>query len=663
MLTPESPTDITRYSPWLRIGLVVLGVALLGTLAQGLAWLLGWDFALWGSTGRGLLLALALAGLRLLVGLERRPAADYGLVVGEGWARELFGGFALGLTVFAAYGAIIALLGAAHSASGSSWTALALGVWAGLAVLPSAFLQPLLFSGLLLTMFRDRYSRPVALALTSLLFALVFCLANPRSLLSGAGLPLFVGLFLTSVFLGAVRLRCGNVLLPGALLGGWLFARRLLQKARPMDTPGDPVLAGWLCPDLDERQAPALWLVLALGTLAVALWRRPVEAVAPPRTTAASFKRVAPFGNMNMLAPLDLWLAQLWRARLAVGWPYVPRLLTIGLLSAVNTLLSLPERLLLPLLLRRRVPDPVFIVGVHRSGTTHLHNLLSLDPRYVSPRTYQVMNPVGFLFSGWLWFPFLAVSFPWRRPMDAVCFNVLTPNEEELALAGVTPLSPQWGDTFPRLWSRYDQYLLAEGFSAAELHAWQEHYLLFLRKLTFWGGRRPLLKNPFNTGRLALLRRLFPHAKFIHIHRNPYAVCRSNLHLAREAYCLVQLQDPDEAVPYLDRFLGNYRAMEEAFYREADQLPADQVAEVRFEALERDPLGVLEQVYRQLGLDFTQQFRQRLSRYVRGLAGYQKNRFTPFPDKVRKRIHGELQPLFARWGYAAEPLSSPGRAA
>src|SRR5262245_44641301 len=37
--------------------------------------------------------------------------------------------------------------------------------------------------------------------------------------------------------------------------------------------------------------------------------------------------------------------------------------------------------------------DPVFVIGHWRSGTTHLHELLSLDPRYAFPSTFEVMAP------------------------------------------------------------------------------------------------------------------------------------------------------------------------------------------------------------------------------------------------------------------------------
>ena len=44
-----------------------------------------------------------------------------------------------------------------------------------------------------------------------------------------------------------------------------------------------------------------------------------------------------------------------------------------------------------------RVEAPLFILGHYRSGTTHLHNLLALDPQFAAPTVFQVLNPHTFL--------------------------------------------------------------------------------------------------------------------------------------------------------------------------------------------------------------------------------------------------------------------------
>ncbi len=69
---------------------------------------------------------------------------------------------------------------------------------------------------------------------------------------------------------------------------------------------------------------------------------------------------------------------------------------------------------------RTEVPSPVFVIGHWRSGTTMLHNLLSLDPRFVTPNLYQVTFPGHFLVSeSWL-APLTKGLLPKTRPMDEV---------------------------------------------------------------------------------------------------------------------------------------------------------------------------------------------------------------------------------------------------
>ena len=51
-------------------------------------------------------------------------------------------------------------------------------------------------------------------------------------------------------------------------------------------------------------------------------------------------------------------------------------------------------------------------------------------------------------------------------------------------------------------------------------------------------------------------------SRFIHIHRHPFAVYRSNVHMSAEAETLWQMHDPDESSSYAARFLDNYQAAE-----------------------------------------------------------------------------------------------------
>ena len=160
-----------------------------------------------------------------------------------------------------------------------------------------------------------------------------------------------------------------------------------------------------------------------------------------------------------------------------------------------------------------------------------------------------------------------------------------------------------------------------------------------------------MLKSPYHTGRVAALRAIFPRAKFIHICRHPYAVYRSNMHMVREGWVVFQLQDPDERDSYQTRFLDNYRALEETFYRDTAELPSQDVVEVRLEDLEQDAIGEIRRAYSELGLEYNMRFHQRLKRYLKSVAGYRKNRLPELSEDERRQVQMKMGSFLRQWGY------------
>jgi Sulfotransferase family len=285
---------------------------------------------------------------------------------------------------------------------------------------------------------------------------------------------------------------------------------------------------------------------------------------------------------------------------------------------------------------------------VHRSGTTHLQNLLALDQDSVCARTHHVLNPHGFLVTGWLLIPFIKAFSPWKRPMDAVSFGIFSPNEEEYAIANSSGLSPDWAVRLPREIERYERMTFPDTWSDRERRRWRRSMRLFVRKLALF-GKRPLLKNPYNTARVGELAAMYPGAKFVHIHRDPYRVYRSNMHLAQEGHTFFQLQDPLPEDNYASRFLENYRRMESAFYRDADTLDESCVIDVRYEDLDLAPEETIRKIYERFGIGLSRRYEQRLSRYLDSVASYKKNTFTETPTEVAEKIRETLEPLFVRW--------------
>ncbi len=610
-----------------------------------------------------------LIGLTVLISADPRPVAAYGLALSENWARHVAAGFGLGAGVVAAYYVLCLVAGAMRPPGEIAW-------WQWLkclAILPPAmvvgFSLQIIFSGFLVSLFREGHGAAAAVVAQAVLLPLFYRIDTPQVFLTRAGISAAVGLMLFQALCGLVRLRFADVMFVGGLTAGVITVQRTVDYGRLLRVAPNEPLAAWVSPAGDLRQAPALWAVLVLGIAAAAFeLRRSGER--PPREVAGlplSLKRIYPFASPMILASLPVLAACLASARGRVGIAYVPRLAAMLVLSTINTVLTLPERLLAPLLRRRQVQDPIFIVGVHRSGTTHLHNLLSLDPNLIAPRNFQVLNPAGFLVLGWPMAALLAAFFPWRRPMDAMHSHLFSTNEEEFAVANLCRSSPYWGWVFPARGAAYDRFLFPEGFTTSEKARWAKAHRSFLGKLVLFSRKRPVLKNPCNTGRVSMLLELFPDARFIHIHRHPYDVYRSNEHLAREGQCLFQLQDPPAEGAYTQRFPVTHVRMEQAFYDQAAALPPGRVAEVAFEDLERDSEGEVFRVYEQLNLEIDGRFRLRLRRYLRGLAGYRKNWLPDLPSELKTRIDRIYAPLMERWGYAqrdrapARTASAAGR--
>ncbi len=308
--------------------------------------------------------------------------------------------------------------------------------------------------------------------------------------------------------------------------------------------------------------------------------------------------------------------------------------------SALGTLLTLPERAILAVVLRARsahapggtaagsTPVRVLcVLGYYRSGTTHLHYMLSCDPALTTPRWYQVLAPQGWviswLFLRWFLVPFLGST----RPQDDVAIGPEWPAEDDFALANWTLSSTLPGRmVLPREWEASWKPLhdLA-GASPADRRRWRFAVRAFAWKVSRCerARRRVILKTPSHTARIPELIEAFgaENIRFIHISRDPAAVLRSNLAMHRR-FGPFLLQDPPSEVELHRRIVEEYDATERRFLDAAGTLPAGMVARIRYQDLIADPIGQMRGAYGQIGLPWTDQVQRRLELYLRDVAGY-----------------------------------------
>jgi omega-hydroxy-beta-dihydromenaquinone-9 sulfotransferase len=335
---------------------------------------------------------------------------------------------------------------------------------------------------------------------------------------------------------------------------------------------------------------------------------------------------------------------------------YVPRLLFVSFM----TLLTSPLRRWEEMLYGRRIrqtaihPAPVFIVGHWRSGTTHLHNLLCCDKSLSSLSTFQAMAP-GFSIVGDKRIkPALAALARRRYPtrlIDNIPLAFDAPQEDEFAIASLLPLSFLHSFSFPRhAEDFFEKYVLFHDLPASARALWAKTYVNLLRKVTFMtGGKRLVIKNCAHSGRIRTLLELFPKAKFIHIHRNPYEVFVSTVHMHKTVLPRSQMQDVDG-----DRIeqhvLLFYRRLMKQFLDDKAAIPAGNVVEVRYEDLETSPLQQLERIYAALGLPGFDEALPEFARYVESVAEYRKNAYKMDEDVVAK-VNDVWGFAFDEWGY------------
>ena len=336
---------------------------------------------------------------------------------------------------------------------------------------------------------------------------------------------------------------------------------------------------------------------------------------------------------------------------------YIPRLILLVAMSV----LSSPLRLLERVRYRGRISAvrfpaaPIFVIGHWRSGTTHLHNLLSQDPALGCVSMYQALAPnCSLVAERWLK-PLLAAIVPRKRPMDNMVWPVDAPQEEEIPLAKLTPYSFYMRSLFPlESADLFRRYVLLDGSPRAVEQEIAAKYRRILQVATLHaGGRRLVLKNPVNTARIRLLLELFPDAKFVHAVRCPYEVFASTVHLHAQILPLTTLQRVPRN-PSRPIILSIYEDMMRRFLEDRDRIPPGNLVEVRFEDLERDPLGELRRVYETLGLPGFEEAEPAIGAYVDSQRAYRKNRLE-LSDQDRRAVR-------ERWAFAFKAFSYPSDA-
>ena len=207
---------------------------------------------------------------------------------------------------------------------------------------------------------------------------------------------------------------------------------------------------------------------------------------------------------------------------------------------------------------------------------------------------------------------------------------------------------------FPRRFEEtYRRGLLLE--RDEEVVRWQRTLRRYVGKMSALGAGRPLLlKNPGYTAQIRAIRALWPDARFVHIYRDPYVVFESTRRALAHGSARAGLAAP-RACPGRRGRARDVPADDEPPARGGGPPASHAIVHVRFEELERDPLGEVERIYRSLRLGDYEAARPRIEAYLRSIQDYSKSTYT-FSKESVGRVTQRWQPFVTRFGYRPPDL-------
>ena len=300
-----------------------------------------------------------------------------------------------------------------------------------------------------------------------------------------------------------------------------------------------------------------------------------------------------------------------------------------------------------PAVLDIKIDRPIIILGMPRTGTTHLVNLIASDERLRSMPYWESLSPVPVegkpdtrladAEAGWAGLDSL---LPMQKNVHELSPTHIH-EEIELQMLDFSSYMIEWMSR-PYRWR--DWYLSHDQTSTY-------HYLRkVLQVLTaLKGPDRWVLKSPGHLEQIGPLLSAFPDATIVMTHRDPVAVVASCLTMNAYIDRLRRTKvNPAEVANYwVDRIERLLRAC----VRDHALLPAGRWIDVRFSDFMADQLGTVRRIYASAGLEMTPQAEAAMNHY---LETHRRDRHGQLEYDLQEDFGVDPQELRQRFAFYSE---------
>ena len=272
-----------------------------------------------------------------------------------------------------------------------------------------------------------------------------------------------------------------------------------------------------------------------------------------------------------------------------------------------------------PEIAEQSVDNHLIIIGMPRTGTTILHELMVLDSANRCPLTWELAHP----------FPPPETGTFNRDPRirqtarELKLSHYIMPGVENLhrmgeelpqecvAITAWISMSMQY-NTVLRLPS-YTEWLIRKADHAA-MYRFHRRVLRYLQ----WRcpARRWVTKTPAHLWSLEALLAEYPDAMLVQTHRDPLKIISSltsMLPTMRAAYA-ADIDVSELAREWSDNCADALNASVAS--RRAGSIHPGQVVDIQFKHFMADPAAEVERIYRQFGLEFTAEFAEKIKHYI-----------------------------------------------